>query len=56
MESSTGKWLEKALMELCHKMETGLGLNLDEEVISGLVSYCELAPPEDAKEYLDVSI
>ncbi|KZV28135.1 activating signal cointegrator 1 [Dorcoceras hygrometricum] len=50
MESS-GQWLEKALMELCNKVETGL--QLDAEIISGLVSYCEMAPPLDAKEYLD---
>ncbi|KAL0355707.1 UNVERIFIED_CONTAM: Activating signal cointegrator 1 [Sesamum radiatum] len=48
---SSGEWLEKALTELCKKMETGIGL--DEEIISGLVSYCEMAPPLDAKEYLD---
>lgn len=46
-----GKWLEKALLDLCKKMETGL--DLDSELISGLVSYCEFAPPEDAKEYLN---
>lgn len=49
MESS-GQWLEKALLELCKKTETGL--DLDAEIISGLVSYCEMAPPLDAKEYL----
>ncbi|XP_059640396.1 uncharacterized protein LOC132282668 [Cornus florida] len=48
---SPGQWLEKELIELCKKLETGL--DLDSEVISGLVSYCELAPPLDAKEYLD---
>ncbi|KAK6261630.1 hypothetical protein QUC31_007446 [Theobroma cacao] len=48
-----GDWLEKALVELCDKMETGLGLDLDGEIISGLVSYCEMAQPLDAKEYLD---
>ncbi|KAH6797346.1 transcription regulator/ zinc ion binding protein [Perilla frutescens var. hirtella] len=50
MEPS-GQWLEKALTELCQKMETGI--QLDGEIISGLVSYCEMAPPLDAKEYLD---
>lgn len=40
-------------MELCSKIETGLGLGLDEEIIKGLVSYCDLAQPRDAKEYLD---
>ncbi|XP_021286169.1 activating signal cointegrator 1 [Herrania umbratica] len=50
-----GDWLEKALVELGKKMETGLGLDLDldREIISGLVSYCEMAQPLDAKEYLD---
>ncbi|KAG6412274.1 hypothetical protein SASPL_124948 [Salvia splendens] len=48
---TTGQWLEKALTELCQKIETGI--QLDGEIISGLVSYCEMAPPLDAKEYLD---
>jgi len=51
---SAGEWLEKALVELCSKIETGLGLGLDQEIIKGLVSYCDLAQPPDAKEYLDV--
>ncbi|KAK6925004.1 hypothetical protein RJ641_009330 [Dillenia turbinata] len=33
------------------KMENGL--RLDKDMISGLVSYCEFAPPQDAKEYVD---
>ncbi|KAH0975694.1 hypothetical protein GBA52_017593 [Prunus armeniaca] len=48
---ASGEWLEKALVDLYQKMETGLGL--DKDMISGLVSYCELADPQDAKEYLD---
>ncbi|XP_020575709.1 activating signal cointegrator 1 [Phalaenopsis equestris] len=48
MES--GEWLKKALMEVCERMETGL--DLDADLISGLVSFCELAPPPDAAEYL----
>lgn len=51
--AESGQWLEKALVDLCQKMETGLGL--DKDMISGLVSYCELADPRDAKEYLDVN-
>ncbi|XP_024172914.1 activating signal cointegrator 1 [Rosa chinensis] len=47
----SGQWLEKALVDLCQKMESVLGL--DRDMISGLVSYCELADPRDAKEYLD---
>ncbi|KAI9086453.1 hypothetical protein K1719_031537 [Acacia pycnantha] len=50
---SPGEWLENALFDLCQKVETGLGLGLDKEIISGLVSYCDLADPRDAKEYLD---
>ncbi|XP_052179498.1 uncharacterized protein LOC127792892 [Diospyros lotus] len=48
---SAGQWLEKALNDLCAKVETGL--DLDRDLISGLVSYCDLASPIDAKEYLD---
>ncbi|KAB1199351.1 Activating signal cointegrator 1 [Morella rubra] len=48
-----GQWLEKALVDLCQRIETGLGLGMDTDMISGLVSYCELAHPQDAKEYLD---
>ncbi|KAJ9560181.1 hypothetical protein OSB04_005341 [Centaurea solstitialis] len=47
---TAGQWLEKALLDLCRKTE---GLDLDADLISGLVSYCDLAPPLDAKEYLD---
>ncbi|KNA14797.1 hypothetical protein SOVF_104210 [Spinacia oleracea] len=48
---SPGKWLEKELNELCKRVETAL--DFDSDMISGLVSYCEFAPPIDAKEYLD---
>ncbi|KAL8261348.1 hypothetical protein R6Q59_025397 [Mikania micrantha] len=47
---TAGQWLEKALVDLCRKTE---GLDLDGDLISGLVSYCDLAPPLDAKEYLN---
>ncbi|XP_076947196.1 uncharacterized protein LOC143619054 [Bidens hawaiensis] len=46
---SAGEWLEKALVDVCRKTE---GLDLDGDLIAGLVSYCDLAPPIDAKEYL----
>ena len=55
METS-GQWLQKALVDLCQRIETGLGLGMDIDMISGLVSYCELAHPQDAKEYLDVNL
>ena len=51
MENS-GQWLEKALTELCKGLKTVI--DLDDDVISGLVSYCERAPPLDAQEYLHV--
>nr|XP_043636199.1 activating signal cointegrator 1 [Erigeron canadensis] len=47
---TAGEWLEKALLDICKKTQ---GLDLDEDLISGLVSYCDFAPPLDAKEYLD---
>ncbi|KAF9626144.1 hypothetical protein IFM89_031271 [Coptis chinensis] len=47
----SGQWLEKALLNLCKNKQTGI--QLDADIISGLVSYCELAPPEDAQEYLN---
>jgi hypothetical protein len=49
---TAGQWLEKALVDLCQRIETGMGMDTD--MISGLVSYCDLAHPQDAKEYLDV--
>ncbi|XP_021733824.1 activating signal cointegrator 1-like [Chenopodium quinoa] len=48
---SPGQWLEKELNELCKKVDTPF--DFDSDMISGLVSYCEFAPPLDAKEYLD---
>ncbi|KAG0470097.1 hypothetical protein HPP92_016797 [Vanilla planifolia] len=47
---ASAAWLEKALVEVCGRVETSL--NLDADLISGLVSFCELAPPDDAAEYL----
>lgn len=49
----SGDWLEKALLELCGKIQ---GMELDADLISGLVSFCELAPPQDAADYLAVCI
>ncbi|CAN8254908.1 unnamed protein product [Cochlearia groenlandica] len=51
MATAVGRWLEEALVALCSNPETGL--SFDDDVISGLVSYCDLAQPVDAKEYLD---
>ncbi|XP_010550636.1 PREDICTED: activating signal cointegrator 1 [Tarenaya hassleriana] len=48
---TAGQWLEEALVDLCRKTDSGL--DLDRDLISGLVSYCDLAQPLDAKEYLD---
>ncbi|XP_051187852.1 uncharacterized protein [Lolium perenne] len=48
--STSGEWLTGALQEL--RGRTGGGLELDGDLISGLVSFCELAPPPDAADYL----
>ncbi|GLJ50084.1 hypothetical protein SUGI_1065250 [Cryptomeria japonica] len=50
VSTESGKWLEDSLQQLCSKVESGL--QLDNDVISGLVYYCENALPEDAKEYI----
>ncbi|ONK73889.1 uncharacterized protein A4U43_C03F610 [Asparagus officinalis] len=44
--TTTGEWLEKALSQ------ADSGVELDADLISGLVSFCELAPPPDAADYL----
>ncbi|KAI3877847.1 hypothetical protein MKW92_047092 [Papaver armeniacum] len=49
--TGSGEWLEKALLDICKNIENGL--DLDSDLISGLVSFCELAPPEDAQQYLN---
>ncbi|KAF7072762.1 hypothetical protein CFC21_077850 [Triticum aestivum] len=48
--STSGEWLKGALQEL--RGRTGSALELDDGLISGLVSFCELAPPPDAADYL----
>uniref|UniRef100_A0A0E0QRC8 Uncharacterized protein n=1 Tax=Oryza rufipogon TaxID=4529 RepID=A0A0E0QRC8_ORYRU len=48
--STSGEWLKGALQELRERM--GGALELDADLISGLVSFCELAPPPDAADYL----
>ncbi|KAM7266873.1 hypothetical protein ACFE04_009039 [Oxalis oulophora] len=47
--SSAEEWLEKELIELLSKKV----IEIDKDIISALVSYCQLALPLDAKEYLD---
>ncbi|KAJ7531020.1 hypothetical protein O6H91_14G029000 [Diphasiastrum complanatum] len=49
--AGAGEWLEKALLSMCDDDST-TGLQLDPEVVTSLVSYCQLAPPSDAGEYL----
>ncbi|KAG6514980.1 activating signal cointegrator 1-like isoform X1 [Zingiber officinale] len=49
--AGSGEWLEAALVELSGRMEAGL--SLDRDLIHGLVSFCELAPPQDAADYLN---
>lgn len=48
--STSGEWLKGALQEL--RGQKGSTLDLDADLISGLVSFCELAPPPDAADYL----
>ncbi|XP_037434616.1 activating signal cointegrator 1-like [Triticum dicoccoides] len=48
--STSGEWLKGGLQEL--RGRTGSALELDDGLISGLVSFCELAPPPDAADYL----
>uniref|UniRef100_A0A0D9XDN8 Uncharacterized protein n=1 Tax=Leersia perrieri TaxID=77586 RepID=A0A0D9XDN8_9ORYZ len=48
--STSGEWLKGALQELRDRL--GSALELDADLISGLVSFCELAPPPDAADYL----
>uniref|UniRef100_A0A0A9FTD9 Uncharacterized protein n=1 Tax=Arundo donax TaxID=35708 RepID=A0A0A9FTD9_ARUDO len=50
--STSGEWLMGALKEL--REQKGSALELDADLISGLVSFCELAPPPDAADYLAV--
>lgn len=53
MEASTsGEWLKGALQGL--REHKGGELDLDADLISGLVSFCELASPPDAASYLEV--
>lgn len=48
--SETGTWLEHALRALTADGESVL--QLDDETMYSLVSYCEMAAPADASEYL----
>lgn len=50
--STSGEWLTGVLQELRERKEGAL--DLDTDLISGLVSFCELAPPPDAADYLAV--
>lgn len=51
--TTSGEWLEKALLDLKNRSSNSdSGVDLDADLISGLVSFCELAPPPDAADYL----
>jgi hypothetical protein len=50
--TTSGEWLTTALRELRERKEGAL--HLDTDLIFGLVSFCELAPPLDAADYLAV--
>jgi len=49
--STSGEWLKGALQDL--RESKGSDLELDADLISGLVSFCELASPPDAASYLE---
>lgn len=46
--SGAGTWLQQSLLDRCRRG----AIQLDADVVTSLVSYCERAPPSDAKEYL----
>ncbi|KAL3691554.1 hypothetical protein R1sor_005205 [Riccia sorocarpa] len=48
--SEAGQWLEESLLKL--SADTESGLQLDADLVYSLVSYCEMATPSDAAEYL----
>lgn len=48
--SEAGTWLHQSLLHLCS--DPSSVVRLDPDVITSLVSYCELAPPSDAAEYI----
>ncbi|OAE30814.1 hypothetical protein AXG93_857s1170 [Marchantia polymorpha subsp. ruderalis] len=50
--TEAGKWLEESLLNLSSDVRSGL--QLDADLVYNLVSYCELASPPDASEYLMV--
>jgi hypothetical protein len=52
--SAAGQWLQQALLDLCSDAQSGV--QLEQEVVSSLVSYCEIASPSDAEQYLLVSL
>ncbi|CAN6174305.1 unnamed protein product [Urochloa humidicola] len=49
--STSGEWLKGALQEL--RERKGSELDFDADLVSGLVSFCELASPPDAASYLE---
>lgn len=51
--SAAAQWLQQALLDLCS--DSNAPLQLDPEVVSSLVSYCEVAPAAEAQQYLYVS-
>lgn len=48
--SAAGTWLKQSLVRLCSDVHSVI--QLDPDQVASLVSYCERAPPSDAKEYL----
>lgn len=50
--SEAASWLQQALLDLSR--DKASGVQLEPDVLSSLVSYCELASPVDASEYIKV--
>ncbi|KAG0604183.1 hypothetical protein M758_10G151100 [Ceratodon purpureus] len=48
--SRAAQWLQQALLDQCS--DSNAALQLDPEVVSSLVSYCEIASPSEAQQYL----
>lgn len=49
--SAAGAWLQQSILGLCSNVNSAI-IQLDADAVASLVSYCERAPPSDAKEYL----
>lgn len=51
--SRAAHWLQQALLDQCS--DSNAALQLEPEVVSSLVSYCQIASASEAQQYLYVS-